>query len=125
VVTESKQETNPMPLKLDAVPVPASFRKRHERKGGAELDMYSVAQRDGFLRLTVGVEQAGKKGARVTHISVSFALSCDPDAPPTRRPSDKELREVRAHFSYIGTLEEDNSESDAGGLVRHLWGEGK
>jgi hypothetical protein len=87
--------------------------------------MYSVAQRDGFLRLTVGVEQAGKKGSRETHISVSFALSSDPDAPPTRRPSDRELREVRAHFSHIGTFEEDNSESDAGDLVRHLWGEGK
>ena len=114
-----------MPLKLDAVPVPASFRKRHERKGGAELDMYSVARRDGFLRLTVGAEQAGKKGERVTHISVSFALSSDPDAPPTRRPSDKEMREVRAHFSDLGTLEEDNSASDAGGFVRHLWGDGK
>ena len=114
-----------MPLKLDAVPVPATLRKRHERKGGAELDMYSVARRDGFLRLTVGEEPAGKKGARVTHISVSFALSSDPDTPPTRRPSDKEMREVRAHFSYIGTFEEDNSESDAGGLVRHLWAEGK
>ena len=115
-----------MALKLDAVPVPASVRKRHERQGGAELDMYSVAQRDGFLRLAVGAEQAGKKGTRVTHISVSFALSSDPDAPPTRRPSDKELREVRAHFASIfGTFEEDNSESDAGGLVRHLWGEGK
>ena len=114
-----------MPLKLDGVPVPASFRKRHERNGGAELDMYSVSRLNGFLRLTVGAEQAGKKGERITHISVSFALSSHPDAPPTRRPSDKELREVRAHFSSIGTFEEDNSESDAGGLVRHLWGEGK
>ena len=114
-----------MPLKLDAVPVPATFRKRHERKGGADLDMYSVARLDGFLRLTVGAEPASKKGALVTHISVSFAPSSDPDAPPTRRPSDKELREVRAHFAYIGTFEEDNSDSEAGGLVRHLWGEGK
>jgi hypothetical protein len=114
-----------MPLKLDAVPVPAAFRKRHERRGGAELDMYSVARRDGFLRLTVSEEPAGKKGSRLTHISVSFAQSSDPDAPTTRRPSDKELREVRAHFSYLGTFEEDNSESDAGGLVRHLWGKEK
>ena len=45
-----------MSLKLDAVPVPASFRKRHERQGGAELEMYSVARLDGFLRLTVGAE---------------------------------------------------------------------
>jgi hypothetical protein len=59
------------------------------------------------------------------HISVSFALSSDPDASPTRRPSDKELREVRAHFSSIGTFDEDNSESAAGGFVRHLWGERK
>lgn len=86
--------------------------------------MYSVALRDGFLRLTVGVEPADKKGARVTHIAVSFALNSQPDAPPTRRPNDKELREVRAHFSYLGTFEEDNSKSDAGGLVRNLWGEG-
>jgi len=114
-----------MPLKLDTVPVPASFRKRHERRGGAELDMYSVARLDGFLRLTVGTEPADKKGTQVTHISVSFAQSGDPDAPPTRRPSDKELREVRAQFAYIGTFEEDNSKSDAGGLVRHLWGEDK
>lgn len=114
-----------MPLKLDTVPVPASVRRRHERKGGAELDMYSVARLDGFLHLTVGVERAGKKDDRVTHISVSFAQSGHPDAPLTRRPSDKELREVRAHFAYLGTFEEDNSESDAGGQVRHLWGEGK
>jgi hypothetical protein len=114
-----------MSLKLDAVPVPASLRKRHERKGGAELEMYSVARLDGFLCLTVGEELAGKKGARVTHISVSFAESNQPDAPPTRRPSDKELREVRANFAYVGTFEEDNSASDAGGLVRHLWTEGK
>jgi hypothetical protein len=87
--------------------------------------MYSVARLDGFLRLTVSDEPADKKGARVMHISVSFALSSQPDAPPTRRPSDKELREVRATFSYIGTFEEDNSESDAGGLVRHLWARGK
>src|SRR5204862_1268295 len=109
-----------MPLKLDAVPVPSTLRKRHERKGGAELDMYCVARLDGFLRLTVGDEPAGKKGSRVTHISVSFAQSSQPDALSTRRPSDKELREVRANFSYIGTFEEDNSASDAGGLVRHL-----
>ena len=69
-----------MSLKLDCVPVPAAFRKRHERAGGAELEMFSVAGRDGFLRLTVGTETAGKKGARVTHISVSFAQSSDPDA---------------------------------------------
>jgi hypothetical protein len=87
--------------------------------------MYSVARLDGFLRLTVGDEQAGKKGERVTHISVSFALSSQPDAPPTRPPSDKELREVRATISYIGTFEEDNSESDAGGLVRHVWAHGR
>lgn len=114
-----------MSLKLDIVPVPGSYRKRHERKGGAELEMYSVARLDGFLRLTVGAEPAGKRGASVTHISVSFAESSQPDAPPTRRPSDKELREVRAHFSFLGTFEEDNSKSDAGGLVRHLWAEGK
>jgi len=115
-----------MSLKLDAVPVPASFRKRHERQGGAELEMYSVARLDGFLRLTVGAEPAGKKkSALVTHLAVSFAQSSDPDAPATRRPSDKELREVRAHFAFMGTFEEDNSASDAGGLVRHLWGEGK
>ena len=114
-----------MPLILDAVPVPASVRKRHERQGGAELDMYSIARPDGFLRLTVGVEPATKKGQRVTHVSVSFSPSSDPDTSPTRRPSDKELREVRGHFSYLGTFEEDNSDSDAGGLVRHLWGEGK
>lgn len=114
-----------MSLKLDAVPVPVSLRKRHERQGGAELEMYSIARRDGFLRLTIGVEPAGRKGARVTHLSVSFAQSSDPDAPPTRRPSDKELREVRAHFSDMGTFEEDNSASNAGGLVRHLWGEEK
>ena len=114
-----------MPLKLDAVAVPATIRKRHERKGGAELEMYSVARLDGFLCLTVGEEPAGKTGERVTHISVSFAQSCQPDAPPMRRPNDKELREVRANFSYIGTFEEDNSASDAGGLVRHLWAEGK
>jgi|GEM_PF-5871750 len=114
-----------MSLKLDAVSVPASLRKRHERKGGAELEMYSVAQLDGFLRLTIGAEPACKKGASVTHISVSFAESSLPDALPTRRPSDKELRGVRAHFSFMGTFEEDNSKSDAGGLVRHLWVEGK
>ncbi len=114
-----------MSLKLDPLPVPAAFRKRHERQGGAELDMYSVSRLDGFLHLTVGAEPAGKKRACVTHIAVSFAQNNQPDAPPTRRPSDKELREVRAHFAYIGTFEEDNSDSDAGGLVRHLWGEGK
>jgi hypothetical protein len=85
--------------------------------------MYSVVRLDGCLRLTVGEEQASKKASRLTHISVSFAVSDHPDAPLTRRPNDKELREVRAHFSYIGTFEEDNSDSDAGGLVRHLWGE--
>jgi len=61
-VAESKQETNPMPLKIDAVPVPDSLRKRHERKGGADLDMYSVARLDGFLRLTVGAEPAPRPG---------------------------------------------------------------
>lgn len=115
-----------MSLKLDCVPVPEAARKRHERQGGAELEMFSVAGRDGFLRLTVGTETAGKKGSpRVTHISVSFAQSNDADAAPTRRPSDKELREVRAQFAYMGTLEEDNSQSEAGGMVRHLWGEGQ
>ena len=114
-----------MPLKLDAVPVPSTLRKLHERKGGAELEMYSVARPEGFLRLTVGQERAGRNGERVTHLSISFALSSQPDAPPTRRPSDKELREVRANFAYMGTFEEDNSEADAGGLVRHLWTEGK
>ena len=114
-----------MSLKLDTVPVPESFRKRHERQGGAELDMYAVAQRDGFLRLTVSEDPASIKGDLVMHIAVSFTLSNDPEASPTRRPSDKELREVRSHFAYVGTLEEDNSDSDAGGLVRNLWGEGK
>jgi hypothetical protein len=114
-----------MSLKLDAVPVPESFRKRHERNGGAELEMYSVARLQGFLCLTIGEEQTATKGVNVTHISVSFAQSSEPEAPPTRRPSDKELREVRAQFAYMGTLEEDNSKCDAGGLVRHLWGEGK
>ncbi len=114
-----------MSLKLDSVLVPESFRKRHERKGGAELEMYAVSLRDGFLRLTVGTERAGKKDETITHISVSFAPNSHPDTPPTRRPSDKELREVRTHFSDLGMFEEDNSKSDAGGLVRHLWSEGK
>ena len=114
-----------MQLKLESVPVPASLRKRHERQGGTDLDMYCVARLNGFLRLTVGEERAARKGETVTHISVSFAESSHPDAQPSRRPSDKELREVRAHFSSSGTLEEDNSKSDASGLVRHLWSEGK
>ena len=114
-----------MLLKLDAVPVPDSLRKSPEQRGGAELDMYSVALPGGFLRLTVSADPASTQGELVMHIAVSFTQSSQPDAPLTRRPSDKELREVRARFSSIGTLEEDNSDTDAGGLVRNLWGEGK
>lgn len=114
-----------MPLKLDAIPVPTAVRKRHERKGGAELDMYSVARPDGFLRITVSADPASKKGELVMHIAVTFTQSSQPDAPLTRRPNDKELREVRAQFASIGTWEEDNSDSDSGSLVRNLWGEQK
>ena len=114
-----------MALKLDSVPVPATLRQLHEREGGGELEMYAVARPGGYLRLTVGEELTGPEGERVTHISVSFALSNQPDARSTRRPSDKELREVRANFDFMGTFEEDNSASDAGDLVRHLWASGK
>ena len=113
-----------MPLKLDAVLVPASFRKRHERKGGAELDMYSVARATAFC-----VSQSAGSGQQEGRARHAYLRALRADQParrtPTRRPSDKELREVRAHFSDLGTLEEDNSASDAGGFVRHLWGEGK
>ncbi|MBS0263528.1 MAG: hypothetical protein JSS02_16425 [Planctomycetes bacterium] len=112
-----------MSLKLEPVSVPAEVLALHEQAGGAELEMFAVARRDGFLRLTVGTEMSDTHEGRVTHISVSFAASSDPHEAPTRRPNDKELREVRAHFADLGTFEEDNSRSDARGLVRHLWSE--
>ncbi|MCY2962307.1 MAG: hypothetical protein NT069_01415 [Planctomycetota bacterium] len=110
-----------MSLKLEAVPVSAELLTIHERAGGGELEMYAVARPKGYLRLTVADESAGKEGGRRTHITVSFAAKTDPATLPSRRPNDKELREILAHFAYMGTFEEDNSLTEAGGLVRHLW----
>jgi hypothetical protein len=106
-------------VNFEEIGVPADLAADHKQRGGAELRRHTAAVADGVLRVMSGKEPIGRLGPPLLHVSVSVGVSAMLACPPSRRPTDEEMRAVRSLFPEADLEEDNDCGSDP--MIRHLW----